>query len=248
MWRLAADGVRGASSRVRFRCPCCHDAPHDSDARMHSFGTCPMAVAVQDAIQTTLLASTTVPLQRASLWLCYPRPSSAINLEVWGVVCLAALSAMDHGRLQAMQPLIRLFLTWVNALSMRCGDQLIRTRWQPAPSLSGMGPLLWLILGGRIPDFVAIWAPLDDWEDTVDSFHLFISHGGARVNMGSPPQTFLHEDAALFHDPPLFPPPIPSSPSRLFTPILPMVPLVPSPSHMHRLGSQLILPEDWSYD
>ena len=252
MWRLAADGVRGASSRVQFRCPCCPDAPPNSDARMHSFWTCPVAVAVRDAIQTTLLASTTVPLQRASLWLCYPRPSSTINLEVWGVVCLAALSAMDHGRLQAW----RLHYAASNQALLNQGQRTLYEVWgltnphevASRPISVRAGALAVTDFWARIADFVAIGAPPDDWEDTVDSSHPFISHGGARVNMGSPPQTFPHEDASLIHDPPLSPPPIPPSPSTLFTPVLPMVPLVPSPSHTHRLGSQLILPEEWSYD
>ena len=252
MWRLAADGVRGASSRVRFRCPCCPDAPPDSDARMHSFWTCHVAVAVRDAIQTTLLASTTVPLQRASLWLCYPRPSSTINLEVWGVVCLAALSAMDHGRLQAW----RLHYAASNQALLNQGQRTLYEVWgltnphevAARPISARAGALAVADFWARIADFVAIGAPPEDWEDTVDSSHPFISHGGARVNMGSPPPTCPHKDASLIHDPPLSPSSIPPSPSTLLNPVLPMVPRVPSPSYIHRLGSQLILPEEWSYD
>ena len=192
LWRLAADGIRGASSRIQFRCPC-SSAVHDTDPRLHSFWTCPVAVAVRDALQASLDAASPQPgpLQRASLWLCTARPCSSIDLEVWRVVCLAALSAMDHGRRQ----LWRLSFAAARDAPRDPNQRTLYQVWgiPPPPSVplrsitDRAGSLAVADFWARIADFVDVCNPPLEWEDTVGPDHPFISHGGAWVNMRSPP-------------------------------------------------------------
>jgi len=83
-----------------FLCPCCPDVLPECDPRLHYFGTCPIALAVREAILVPLAAVSACPIQRASYWVCTPRPSSVMNVYVCGIICLAALSAIHHGRRQ----------------------------------------------------------------------------------------------------------------------------------------------------
>lgn len=97
LWRLAVDGVAAVNSRMQaWSCPCCPGA--GGDPRAHCFWDCPVAVAVWRELVNGF-PQPSAPLARASVWLGAPVPVS-VHAGVWGVVCLAALSAMEHGRRQ----------------------------------------------------------------------------------------------------------------------------------------------------
>jgi hypothetical protein len=61
-------------------------------ARLHHFWTCPVAAAVATAVGTAAGVLAT----RDSLWLAICPPH--LCTQVWDVVSLAALGAMEHGR------------------------------------------------------------------------------------------------------------------------------------------------------
>jgi hypothetical protein len=107
-WRMAAHGVRGAGGHgiaASHACPCgglaagsCADA-----AREHCFWSCPVAEAVVASLQQAREAAAggaqQLPVQRADVWLAQPPSAgSSVHEQVWLVVCLAAVSAMDYGR------------------------------------------------------------------------------------------------------------------------------------------------------
>jgi hypothetical protein len=107
LWRLSVNGVSGAGGhdQVPSRpCPCgWRPSPAERQwpaaqgapaARAHVFCHCPVARAVFAAVAACLPPA--VHLQRRHVWLCIP-PGGDINLSVWRVVCLAALSAMWKG-------------------------------------------------------------------------------------------------------------------------------------------------------
>jgi hypothetical protein len=105
LWRMAVDGAPGGNSRVRFACPCCggNTPPGLDSPRIHCFWTCPVACAVIREVERALpLPPHAQPLSRACMWLAKPPPAvPSLHAGVWQVVCMAALSAMEHGRRQA---------------------------------------------------------------------------------------------------------------------------------------------------
>ena len=244
LWRLAADGVGGTSARTKFSCPCCPAAPPDGDPRLHSFWTCPVAVAVRDTIQTSLttFSPQATPLQRGSLWLCSPYPCSTLDGDVWRVVCLAALSAMDHGRRQLWR------LSYVAAAVAPPRDPSQRTLYEvwdlppPAPSQPSRsiadraGALAVADFWSRIADFVDVCDPPTEWDTSVGTHHPFISHGGTRVNMGTPilplPDTDDPPSDVASHSP--------SSPRSLSPP-------PQHHTHTHLAVKSIHLPESWPY-
>jgi hypothetical protein len=103
LWRLSVQGVPNAGGHDICRggvCPCgwrCagQGAEGARQERSHYFWHCSVAKAVVAEIQACLPAD--VPVACAHVWLVRP-PSAAVDMCVWIVVCLAALSAMDTGR------------------------------------------------------------------------------------------------------------------------------------------------------
>jgi len=89
-WRLAHDALP-TSARMHRATPCPCGAPGTAD-RLHHFWGCPVARAVAD----TLSEAVGAPVPRAAVWLA--RAPSGVYSGVWDVVCLAAISAMEHGR------------------------------------------------------------------------------------------------------------------------------------------------------
>ena len=66
--------------------------------RHHHYWACPVAQAVVTSISETLAAAGLLPapLSKAAIWL--GRAPPAVHSGVWDVVCLATVTAMDHGR------------------------------------------------------------------------------------------------------------------------------------------------------
>lgn len=93
-WRLTIDGFPKYHRRGTVKpCPC----GQGTDCRQHNFWGCPVAQAVVTDIQRCLPHGT--PLSCASLWLMQV-PHRSVNVEVWRVVCLAAIGAMNQGHRQ----------------------------------------------------------------------------------------------------------------------------------------------------
>jgi exonuclease III len=121
-WRLVYNAHPTAARQHRpDPCPCGAPVPD----RCHHYWACPVAQAVQTAINACLAAATPAapPVQKHQIWLALAPPG--VHRGVWDVVCLAAVRAMDKGR----RALIRETLappnpedpTTPDALAARCG-------------------------------------------------------------------------------------------------------------------------------
>ena len=104
-WRLVVQGVPAAGGHgicLRGACACGYAVPaehHNKESgadlqRRHVFWGCPVARAVVRELQRGLGGAER--LQRFEVWLVHPPPY--VHNLVWGAVCLAAVSAMEHGR------------------------------------------------------------------------------------------------------------------------------------------------------
>lgn len=93
LWRLAVNSIPGGVIRP-WLCPCDLHSPPIQSSRVHSFWTCPVALAVRAQLDNTL----GVAVARPSLWLLGPPPLPNLDDNIWRLVSLAALSAMEHGR------------------------------------------------------------------------------------------------------------------------------------------------------
>ena len=116
LWRMSVQGVRGAAGHdlpTHHACPCGGLAAGAcaATALQHHFWSCPVAAAVVGELQRGweagegALAAEVPAVRREEVWLLAPpvRPSAGLQQRrlhggVWSVVCLAALTAMDHGR------------------------------------------------------------------------------------------------------------------------------------------------------
>jgi hypothetical protein len=186
LWRLAVDGIAGANAYLqpRFRCHCC-PAAAALDPRAHCFWDCPVALAVRRAIADALLPATPV-ISRASVWLC--QPPAGLHIGVWRVVCLAALSAMEHGRR-------KLWRFGVEAAEARKAAAAARQRtledvWGLPPPAAAPCPVarassravtdFW----GRLTSFATTRSAPACWMEPVGVDHPFLCSGGVQVRMG----------------------------------------------------------------
>lgn len=97
-WRLVYDALPTAARLHRDESCSCGTSGVRPD-RLHHFWDCPAARAVVADITSSLAAAAPRPppaLTTADLWLARTPPG--IHAGVWGVVCLAAVEAMDRGR------------------------------------------------------------------------------------------------------------------------------------------------------
>ena len=99
-WRLAYDALPTAARlHVNEPCPCGAAVPRPG--RQHHFWDCPVARAVVGQLEAARAVAAApapppAPPTLADVWLA--RPPNGVHAGVWGVVCLAAVEAMDHGR------------------------------------------------------------------------------------------------------------------------------------------------------
>ena len=104
-WRLLLDGVKGAGGHgiaLNGPCPCGWSAPaplsqpqRAAAQKAHVFWDCPPAVAVRDALTHNLPPD--VLLRPKHVWLLQP-PCEQIRSEVWAVVGMVALAALESAR------------------------------------------------------------------------------------------------------------------------------------------------------
>lgn len=97
LWRLAAGAVPGGRIRP-WRCPCGFTSQHPRPAgaespSQHAFWTCPVLAVLRDSLHAAASG-----LARHHVWLVQPPAQASLSADVWVVVCLAALSAMEAGR------------------------------------------------------------------------------------------------------------------------------------------------------
>ena len=93
-YRLAGGAIPGGRVAA-WGCPCTPGVVIGAaNSRVHSFWACPSAAAVRAELQRVVQPLT---VSREMLWLLRP-PSPAMRPEVWDLVCLSALGAMEHGR------------------------------------------------------------------------------------------------------------------------------------------------------
>ena len=99
-WRLVYDALPTAA-RMHRDGPCLCGASGPRPDRHHHFWACPVACAVVATVHAALTAAAPAdapppPLVPADIWLARPPPG--VRAGAWGVVCLAAVEAMDRGR------------------------------------------------------------------------------------------------------------------------------------------------------
>ena len=186
LWRLAVDGIAGANAYVqpRFRCRCCPGAAA-LDPRAHCFWDCPVALAVRHAIAAALLPATPV-VSRASIWLC--QPPQGVHIGVWRVVCLAALSAMEHGRrklwgfgVDADQAAATIAATRQHTLEDVWGMPAPAAAPCPIARASNRAVTdFW----GRLTSFATLRLAPDSWLEPVGTDHPFLCSGGVQIRMG----------------------------------------------------------------
>ena len=93
-WLLTSNCIPGGRiPHPQWSCPC-SPATSPSCSRLHSFWECWVAMSIRSTLESALSLSA---LPRFNLWLIVP-PTPTIDSEVWTLVCLAAISAMDYGR------------------------------------------------------------------------------------------------------------------------------------------------------
>lgn len=98
-FRLAARAIPGGHIPA-WTCPCSPGLVLGSAcSRLHTFWSCPLAVAVRAELERVLLR----PVSLTSLWLLQP-PAPSVRQIIWDLACLAALGAMEQGRRSAWAP------------------------------------------------------------------------------------------------------------------------------------------------
>lgn len=97
LWRLAAGAIPGARFQP-WRCPCGYAAQHPRppsalSPSQHTFWACPVLSVLKATLQAALPA-----VQRHHVWLLRLPQGAPMHADVWLVVSLAALAAMETGR------------------------------------------------------------------------------------------------------------------------------------------------------
>lgn len=147
LWLLLHDGIP-TTARIHATSSCACGAP--SPGRLHHFWDCPLARAVVEVLSSSLHG---IFVSRDSVWLCLP--PAGVHAEVWELVCLCALCAMDRGR--------------------RAAWQRMQHGLQPGPALiSALSRHVIARFWELLSDFCAVNAAPASWERLPPS-HPFIS-------------------------------------------------------------------------
>ena len=194
LWRMTVDGVAGGNSRVTFKCPGCPGSDL-GEARGHVFWQCPVAAAVRSTIEAALLPRTQV-VCRSSIWLC--QAPKAVHAGVWQVVCMAAVSAMHHGRRQLWR-LVKeaekrrdATAAAAAAAAARRQQRTLLELWHikqqiSLPALVAQAARYAVSdFWGRLASFAALGQAPRSWLAQVGASHPFLSMGGRHVNLGAP--------------------------------------------------------------
>ena len=198
-WRLAVDGVRGANTRVQpFKCLCGCGAVEAAEARAHAFWDCPVATAIRGTIEAALQPHAPT-VSRASVWLSQPPPQIK-EVGVWLVVCLAAISAMDHGRRQlwrlykAAEQRSKAAAAAAQQTAALHRHTTLTGLWRvsacpaAAPLVARASALAVANFWGRLASFTALRLPPDSWRKSLKHQHQhpFLRFGvaGLEVHMG----------------------------------------------------------------
>ena len=167
------DGVPGANHHVG-SCPC--RLRVEGDPRLHCFWSCPIALAIRGELERCLGCT----VLRPHLWLLDNPPCPALFSEVWHVVCLAALSAIFHGRKQLWR------LHFQSQARGGLTQLTLAQAWGTAPrplSLVDQARALALAdFWSRLTDFVAVAHAPDSWTGGVGPDHPFIASGGTFIH------------------------------------------------------------------
>ena len=123
-WRCFMDALPTAA-RLHKRQKCGCGTGTVLPARKHHFGDCPIATVVLTTIQTHLpnvADNLALSLRSAS-------PPTGIHSGIWGIVCLAACSAMDAGRRYLWRRINKSKERRTLDLRDRAGDLALRHFW-----------------------------------------------------------------------------------------------------------------------
>jgi len=93
-WLLALNGLP-TPARLHKDSPCPCGGGGACPGRAHAFWECSVARAVWGALESKLPAAAR-PLRRENIWLL--REPRGVNPIIWGVICMAAIDAMNTGR------------------------------------------------------------------------------------------------------------------------------------------------------
>jgi hypothetical protein len=150
LWRLQVDGIRAA--KVPGPCPCGAPIARQPFAkRQHQFWECPVAMAVRAQLPAG---------PQSAVWLL--EAPEGIHVQVWHVVCLAALSAMAWGR---------------GALWGRKGGQPFLPAGEVAAVCDEVVELFWTMLQDFVqglPGMPSSWLPVPEG-------HPFLAMQGGRL-------------------------------------------------------------------
>ena len=185
LWRLASDGVASANDRAGWRCPGCPTA--GSSPRLHCFWECPIAKAVRAELDKALRPDHVVVVSREAVWLGHPPPPS-VHRDVWLVVCMAALGAMDHGRRQLWRLHYALAASNARGGRQRTLQELWEPHTVPPPQscIQRASSLAVCEFWSRLQAFVSAGVAPLAWAHAVGPSHPFLCSGGRALRFPPP--------------------------------------------------------------
>jgi hypothetical protein len=171
-WRLVYDALPTPARLHAQGRPCqCQGGQGEAalPGREHCFWDCPVAGAVREQLQRALPPGAP-PLTREQLWLA--RGPAGVLRGVWLVVVLAAVWAMDKGRMALTR--------W--RLAARGGDPPPAALLPPAEQVTAAGRIAAAAFWEHLQDYVAGGEWADCWgEGSVAAPHPFIQRAASGV-------------------------------------------------------------------
>ena len=200
LWRLSVNGVAAAGGHdvcLGGPCKCGWVGPPGDGGlsarkrafawRSHHFWSCPIARAVVSELLSALPAQ--AQLVCADVWLM--RPPAGVYAGVWGLVCAAAVEAMEFGRKLAWA------LDLGGAAAPGGPSQTLITSFFPRVSVGDSPPSAVVQRAARkaaawfwclIQDFVSLQRVPVDWLSKMGPTHAFVGvTGGSQLCLCPPP-------------------------------------------------------------